>query len=282
MLDSIQALMEKFVTRFDEQVVPGARLDDLEPSLWERFRTPRSAVEAREPFLEKLGMARRDDGGALCPTVAGVLLASEDPRTFLPNAFIQAVAYRGTTVSPARAELAYQLDAADISGPLDRQVIDAWKFVRRNMWVAATKSVGRIDHPQFDLTAVFEALVNAVAHRDYSIHGSKIRLRLFADRLEIFVPGDLTNTMTIESLPLRQAARNEAITSLLARCRVPDDLEALDSTRSTLMDKRGEGVSIILDRSEALSGRRPDYRVVDDAELMLTIWGATRSVVAET
>ena len=39
------------------------------------------------------------------------------------------------------------------------------------------------------MTAVFEAVVNAVAHRDYSVHGSKIRLRLFSDRLELYSPG---------------------------------------------------------------------------------------------
>ncbi len=255
--------------RFDEQVVPRAEMDDLDPALWERFRTPRSKDEARDSFLEKLGMARRDDDGNLRPTVAGVLLATRDPRALLPNAYIQAVAYRGTEVTTSGEP--YQRDAADVSGPLDRQVADAWSFVKKNMRVEAAKDVGRTDRPQFDPTAVFEALVNAVAHRDYAIHGSKIRLRVFDDRLELFAPGALPNTMTVESLALRQAARNEAITSLLARCPVPAEL-AHDSDRTTLMDKRGEGVAIILDRSEALSGRRPRYETIDDAELVLTIW----------
>ena len=56
-----------------------------------------------------------------------------------------------------------------------------------------------------------------MAHRDYSIHGAKIRLRMFADRLELHTPGVIPNTMTVDSLPYRQAARNEALTSLLAK-----------------------------------------------------------------
>jgi predicted HTH transcriptional regulator len=116
--------------------------------------------------------------------------------------------------------------------------------------------------------------VNAVAHRDYAIHGSKIRLRLFSDRLELASPGVLPNTMTVDSLPLRQSARNEVLTSLLARCPVSEDLANLETDRTAMMDKRGEGVGIILDRSERLSGRRPEYRLVDDAELVLTIWAA--------
>lgn len=260
------------IVRFDEQVVPKATLADLSPSLWERFRTVRSSGEKPETFLEKLGMARHDEHSTLRPTVAGVLLATEDPRRFLPNAFIQAVAYAGVREVPTVGTAAYQVDAADITGSLDRQVADVCRFVARNMRVAAVKDVGRTDIPQYDMTAVFEAAVNAVAHRDYAIYGSKIRLRMFADRLELSSPGALTNTMTIDSLPLRQSARNEAVTSLLARCPVPAELPGLKTDRTTMMDKRGEGVRIILERSFDLSGRQPEYRLIDDAELLLTIY----------
>jgi ATP-dependent DNA helicase RecG len=258
------------IIRFDEQTVPGAKLDDLDPLLWERFASSRS-IDSREVLLDKLAMARKDSDGILVPTIAGILMASADPRKWLPNAFIQAVAYRGTSVLPHGGD-AYQIDAADLSGPLDRQVLDAIHFVRKNMRLGANKQEGRQDQPQFDLTAVFEALVNAVAHRDYAIHGAKIRLRMFSDRLEIFSPGAIPNTMTIESLPYRQAARNEAITSLLAKCSVDQEI-TLGPGRTTMMDKRGEGVQIILDNSERLSGIRPAYRLLDDAELLLTIPG---------
>lgn len=262
------------IIRFDEQIVPTATLEDLSNALWERFRTVRSANETREAFLQKLGMARQDQYGVWRPTVAGVLLASADPRKFFPNAFIQAVTYTGPSDIPASASQAYQLDAADITGPLDHQIADACRFVVRNMRTAATKSVGRVDIPEYDISAVFEAIVNAVAHRDYAIHGSKIRLRMYSDRAELYSPGALANTMTVESLPLRQSARNELITSLLSKCPVPGRLPGFTTDRSTMMDKRGEGVGIILERSAALSGRQPEYRVIDDAELLLTIYPA--------
>ena len=256
------------IIRFDEQPVPGAWLDDLDDGLWQRFASLR-VQDTREVLLDKLAMARPDGDGTLRPTIAGVLMASFDPRQWLPNAFIQAVAYRGTGVLP-QGDAAYQLDAQDIIGPLDAQVLVACHFVRKNMQVYASKDEGRHDLPQYDMTAVFEALVNAVAHRDYSIHGAKIRLRLFADRLELYSPGAIPNTMTVDSLPYRQAARNEAITSLLAKCQVPDTDKAITG-RSAMMDKRGEGVQIILEQSEKLSGKRPVYRLVDDSELLLII-----------
>ncbi len=252
--------------RFDEQAVPGARLDDLAPSLWNRFRTVISSHDDQE-FLLKMKLIVPGENDIPSPTVSGVLMACETPDAFMSGAYIQAVCYRGR-----ERDGGYQLDAKDISGPLDIQVRDACRFVERNMRVYAIKAPNRIDTPQFSLNAVFEAVVNAVAHRDYSVYGSKIRLHLFADRLEIFSPGTIPNTMTIDSLSERQSARNELLTSLLARC--PMNFNAIGSQRSSIMDKRGEGVPIIILESEQLSGVRPEYRLLDDAELKLTIYAA--------
>ena len=259
--------------RFDEQIVSHAGLDDLQLDFWERFSTPRSRDE-REDFLSKLHMVRPDDDGTLRPTVAGVLMASKDPRAWLPNAYVQAVFYRGVDIRIGGTTDPYQLDAADISGPLDVQVVEACRFVTKNMKVAAFKNMGRLDWPQFDMAAVFEAMVNAVAHRDYSIHGSKVRLRLFSDRLELYSPGSIPNAMAVEDLAYLQSARNEIITSLLAKCLVPPGEAWLTTDRLTMMDKRGEGVRIIMENSERLSGKLPEYRLVGESELLLTIWAA--------
>jgi predicted HTH transcriptional regulator len=252
------------IIRFDEQSVTIAPREFLKKALWSKFKTPLSPSDDEE-FLLKLKLLTQDDDGNICPSVSGVLMASEQPQIFLSNAFIQAVAYRGT-----ERNAAYQLDAKDIEGPLDVQIAEAYKFVEKNMQVYAVKEPARRDIPQYAMESVFEALVNAVAHRDYSIQGSKIRLHMFADRLEIFSPGTIANTMTIDSLPLRQAARNELLTSLLARC--PLHIETFPGSREFLMDKRGEGVPIIISRSEELSGRRPEYALIDNSELMLTIF----------
>ena len=258
--------------RFDETAIPRASLDDLDEALWKRFAGPQP-VETSERLLSKLAMAVQDDDGSWRPTVAGVLLACREPRRFLPNAFVQAVAYRGKSILP-QAESAYQRDAQDIEGPLDQQIFGACAFVHKNMLVAARKGAtgGREDIPQFDPLAVFEAMTNAVAHRDYSMAGSKVRLRLFDNRLELYSPGALANTMTPDSLAFRQSTRNEAVASLLARCPVSDD--EIKGYRTRIMERRGEGVPIILKRSEKLAGKPPAYRLIDDAELLLTIHAA--------
>lgn len=258
-----------YILPFERQTVTDARLENLSSKLYSRFST--STTEDSTSLLSTLRMVAEDENGELRPTVSGVLMASQHPQSWLPNAFIQAVAYRGTEIRPD--VFPYQLDAADLVGPLDRQIEDACRFVVKNMRVAAFKYMGRVDRPQFDMAAVFEAIVNAVAHRDYSIYGSKIRLQMFEDRLELYSPGSLPNFMTMESLPYLQSTRNNVIVSVLAKCPVPDR-PWMTTERQTMMDRRGEGVPIILGNSERLSSRLPEYRLINDTELMLTIYAA--------
>ena len=249
--------------RFDETPVPGSSPEDLDPGLARRFLRPDAEVTATA--LRKLRVVADDEDDVARITVSGALLCTRDPAAWLPHAFIQAVSYAGE-----RHDFNYQTDARDFGGPLDEQIFGALHFVRRNMLVRATKRTGRVDRPQFSERAVFEALANAVAHRDYSMAGARIRLHMFVDRLEFFVPGALANTLTTDSMHLRQYSRNELIVSLLARCAMPAD-ESVG--RSHIMDRRGDGVPVIRDQSHEFSGRMPEYDLIDDSELRLVIWG---------
>jgi len=249
--------------RFDESVVPGTTPDDLDSRLTTRFL--RRHKEMSEVNLSRLRLIARNDRGVLGLTVTGVLMCTRQPGEWLPHAYIQAVSYAGE-----RRDINYQRDASEIGGPLDRQVSEALHFVRRNMSVRATKGTARIERPQYRDRALFEALVNAVAHRDYSMAGARIRLHMFRNRIELYVPGALANTLTVDSMADRQYCRNELIVSLLARCPVVEDGLA----RQYLMERRGDGVPIILDDSYDLSGQYPEYSLIDESELRLVIWAA--------
>jgi len=252
--------------RFDEQAVPQTDISDLDEGLWRRFVG--DTGDAPKVVLDKLKLITKDDTGILRLTVAGALMATPHPEVFIPNAIIEAVKYRGT-----ERDANYQEDARIIAGSLDTQVRETLSFVKNNMKIMAIKNPGREETPQYSIRAVFEALVNAVAHRDYSIAGSKIRLFMFDDRLELYSPGTVPNSMTIESMSLRQSTRNETISSLLNRCPV-DAVAQPEVKRQFMMDKRGEGVPIILRESTTLSGKKPVYKLIDDAELLLTIYAA--------
>jgi len=261
-----QQRSQALIIHFEEQAVPETTVSDLNEELRQRFLGIARHEEA--VTLRKLRLLTTDDSGHERASVAGIVMCASHPEKWLPSAFIQAVRYRGI-----RQDSNYQIDASEITGPLDEQVRAALAFVGRNMTVGARKEPARIEAPQFSIRAVFEAVVNAVAHRDYSIRGSKIRLFMFDNRLDLYSPGALPNTVTIETMAFRQSTRNELITTLLAKCPVEDPSGQLK--RRFLMEKRGDGVPIILEESRRLSGREPSYRLIDDAELLLTIYSAS-------
>lgn len=252
--------------RFEEQPVMQSGIGDLSEKLWAGYTT--RSDEPADVVLLKRGLLARDEGGTVRASVAGVLFCCEDPQRFLPNAYIEAVRYRGK-----EQDSNYQIDARRIRGPLPRQIEEAMAFLRRNQTIAAVKIPYRVERPQFSERAVFEALVNAAAHRDYFVFGSKIRFFMFDDRLEIYSPGALPNTVTVDSIALRQATRNELVTSLLAETPAAETMG--DVGRRFYMEKRGDGVPAILRESEKLSGKKPAYRLIDDAELLLTIYAAS-------
>ena len=247
---------------YDRQTVPNTGFETLSEQLWESLL---SVAAAAEPIrgLANMRLLARDEADVLRATVAGVLLCAKTPQQWLPQAVIAATHYRG------KDRASEQLDAQEIEGPLPSQIADGMKFVARNMRVAARKSPARENIPQYSTTAVFEALVNAVAHRDYSITSRRIRLSMFSDRLEIDTPGQLPNGMTIESMHASQATRNETIASVFGRIPVGDVPGS--AHRRYLMERRGDGVAIIFKETQETAGMRPEYSVVGESSLVLSM-----------
>lgn len=258
---------------FDKQPVPGTGFGSLDESLWKPLLSAEGAAFP-ELALEKMGLLTDDENGTTRATVAGVLLCTRSPEEWLPNACISAVCYQGEDRASG------QIDAQIITGPLNRQIADAVAFAVRNMRVGAYKNPARTDLPQYSEKALFEAIVNAVVHRDYSIQGSKIRLSMFTGRIEIISPGGLPNNLTIDSMDVRQSTRNEALASMFGRMSVENVLGS--GERQFFMERRGDGVPIIYRETEALSGKIPDYELIDDSELILTIPAADTNVTPST
>lgn len=247
-----------FEGQLDEQPVMSASEADLDSKLLERFFTGPPAVPWRE-LLRKTRVLVRDENDVDHPSVAALLAFAPEPEVHLPSAVIEAGLYRREALDSADL-----LHTQTITGPLAGQIDQAITFVDRFMLKPARKSAGRIDYPQYSIEAVREAIVNAVAHRYYSLAGAKIRLFLFSDRLELYSPGALPNTLTLDDMPYRVFTRNQLLVSFLSR------LYSAKTGRAFL-ESRGEGVRKILEESTRLAGRTPQYRLLGE-ELLLTIW----------
>ena len=106
--------------------------------------------------------------------------------------------------------------------------------------IADTK---RVDVSEYPMDVVREAITNAVAHRDYSIAGSRIRVFILDDRLEIISPGRLPNTINLENIAYRQYSRNRLIMEYLLKM--------------GYVERLGTGIRLMLSRMRELFGREP-------------------------
>ena len=258
---------------FDKQPIPDSGLNTLDKSLWKHILSSEGLKEP-EIALNNLALLSPDHANVTRATVAGILLCTQHPENWLSSAHIKATCYSGIDRASS------QLDSLKITGPVNQQIQEAIVFVKRNMRVAAIKDPGRIDLPQYSLKAIFEAIVNAVVHRDYSVAASAIRLSIFQDRLAINSPGSLPNDLTIDSMSTRQATRNEVLASVFSRMPVTNIPGS--NHRQFLMEKRGDGVTIIRRETRELCGKYPVFELLDDAELQLTIPAANTIPKAET
>lgn len=262
----LQSRSQGGIISFDKQIVANTHKHTLTERLYLRFISKDTRNHEIDDLLRKRHLLVKD-GSNDRATVAAVLMCHDSPDGYINNSFIQAVYYSGV-----EKDANYQIDAQDFRGPLDQQITDAFHFVEKYNQISARKTIGRIDQPQYSMRAVFEALVNAVVHRDYSIAASKIRLFMFSDRLELHSPGELANSLTLESLPYDQATRNELLARLLTETTLDDDTGNKIEKRRFL-ELRGEGVGIILNESKELSGKTPIYELFGE-ELRLTIFAA--------
>ena len=178
-------------------------------------------------------------------TVGGILLFGKEPQRFLSQSGIDLARYSGTDISH---EI---IDRANLDGTLDELIDQAVTFVKRN-----TRSSGiitgtkRIDISEYPMDVVREAITNAVAHRDYSIAGSRIRTFIFDDRLEIHSPGGLPNTINLENIAYRQYSRNRLIMEYLLKL--------------GYVERLGTGIKLMQRRMLEHCGREPEFLEKDD------------------
>lgn len=238
---------------FDEQPAVPATVLDLD---WNRLE----ACFGRAPGLPWFDVLRKarvvvhDDQRTDRPSVAGLLTSGKDPTEHLPAAWIKAAYFRGTR--PSSNDLVHEERHC---GPAPDQIDAAIAFIMR----FATATRPNRDS-LYDLDAVHEAIVNAVAHRNYSIAGATIRLFLFTDRLEFYSPGSPPNALTLEEMPDRICTRNPLLVHFLSHRHTM-------RTGRFFIESRGTGVRKILEGGEAHSTRRPKYELFGE-ELRLTLW----------
>jgi ATP-dependent DNA helicase RecG len=250
----------------DLRLCEGAALEDLAPEKVEAYRQELSRRQPGSPLVrqptEQLLLqvsAAVEVRGRLRPTLAGMLFFGRDPQHFYPAFTITFMHFAGISTARVSPEDALYLDNREFRGTLPAMIDGARAIVLEKLSKQAVmEGFVRQDVLEYPEFAYREAIVNAVSHRDYSLEGSFIQVRLYADRLEVQSPGGLGGHLTVDNIVYEQYTRNPHIVQLL------EDLG--------YVEHRGLGVDQMI-RAMANAGLKPPVFADRGSSFWVTLKG---------
>jgi ATP-dependent DNA helicase RecG len=236
--------------RDDEIPVDEATVADLDSelvgALLDRKREPEGSAFRKlddVASLITLKAASRVDG-SVHPTLGGLIGLGKFPQQFFPALGVTFVAYPTPRLGETGPGGERFLDNRRIDGPIPRMIAPLLDALRRNMKRRAIVRDGfRQDLWEYPETALREAFVNALAHRDLSgfARSTPVQIQMFPDRLAIVNPGGLHGAVTLEQLGDEgvSSARNQVLMKLLEDVAVPGE-------RFAVCENRGSGIGAMV------------------------------------
>lgn len=199
--------------QFEKQPVKTSSYEDIDEEktrdFLERYTQKRDVEIPDLPLpqiLVNMGVVTKEKN-RIIPTTTGLLFFCKNPQKFIPHSRVKIARFKG--VVPVDF-----VDKAELTGSLLEIIEESEKFIKRNTR-KASKIIDfeRIDIPEYPYVAIREAIVNAIAHREYITDKSPIQIGIFDDRIEIVNPG--VPKIAVAELEGKHIPRNELICKLL-------------------------------------------------------------------
>ena len=208
----------------------------------------------------------RDENGKL--TNAGALLADDSP---IRHSRLFCTRWNGLDKSGGMVDA---LDSAEYSGSLIILLNEGVGFVKRNMKTMWKKTANsRIEMPEYCERSVFEALVNALIHRDYTILGSEVHIDIYDDRLTIYSPGGMADGTRVQERDISNISstrRNPVLADIFGRL--------------GYMERQGSGFKKITEAYYAAHNYRAELEpkfYSDSVSFQVTLYNLNYNVSAE-
>ena len=231
----------------EEQVIRAATIEDIDRDAFRSFLRAQGLETDEEPQppleedMKNAGLLAMSDEN-LHPTLYGVMVFGRDPQNHPQTSsfFIQCAAYAGLDRATD------VVSVADAKGRLEVQINRAMGWGRILGRKEIYRGILRHDVPLIPDSALREALVNAVIHREYAITGSSVLFEVFSDRIDVTSPGTLPNHMEVESVRAgsRPRSRNESMAHAMVVAK--------------LMERRGRGWPLMRRTMREFNGTEPD------------------------
>lgn len=254
---------------FEDQIIEDASLDDIDENIVNQYKEVMDVSHAHstEELLAARGFIRN---GKI--TNAAILLFGRYPGKFLPNARVRFLRYEGNkSLTGEHINITKEKNFDDAIPVLIPKVTNFVRDQLREFQMLDTDGKFKIipEYPEF---AWFEGIVNAVLHRDYRIRGEHIRISMFDDRLEIFSPGRLPNTITLENMKYKRFSRNPRIARILTEFgwvkelnegvnRIYDEMQQSFLNVPVYSEPNGDSVLLVLENSITSRHLRAEERM---------------------
>ncbi len=205
---------------FDETEVFRTSVSDLDQDSFERFfrdfLNMKITTENIHTYMKNLKVISSGDK----PTLSGILFFGIQPQVFFPTTKVIAAYIKGNDISIPPT------DKKEIKGKIPEILENTLQFLRLHLREEhKIRGMESELYPEIPIEALREALVNAVAHRDYTI-SAPIRIFIFTNRVEFHTPGNLPNSVTIESMKIggSHVLRNPTLYNFLAKMGLVTDI----------------------------------------------------------
>lgn len=249
------------VPRTDMSCLDDVRLMNYVKDILRDPDVPQS-TEAWQARLLGLGFLT-EAAGNICCTIAGLVLFGKNPRRYLKQAGLRVMAFQGDD-KEYQAALDEIIDGPMVGrwdidqggkrlvdgGVIERFMEAMTPFISQES-AHVNEELRRETHWFYALEAVREALINALAHRDWT-RFVEIEVSAYSNRLEIISPGTLPNSMTVEKMKAGQRSPRNTIVMEVLR-------------DYGYVDYRGMGVRTkIVPLTKALTGKEPEFELTED------------------
>ncbi len=255
--DALKAIFDEGQPDYSAELCPGASIDDLDEMAVGRLRELWFAASENQA-LNEMGTAQLLEDAEL--TVDGKI-------TYAALILLGSRKGLGRHLAQAETIFEYRSSESDIAHAQRMEfrqgflgfIDELWKTINlRNEVHLFRDGLFRHEISTFNEGAVREAILNALAHRDYRLGGS-IFVRQFPRKLEIISPGGFPLGITLENLLWRQSPRNRRVAEVMAKC--------------NLVERSGQGVNLMVEACVQESKPLPDFSASDDFEVTLVLNG---------
>ncbi|MBC8162454.1 MAG: hypothetical protein H7Z42_14685 [Roseiflexaceae bacterium] len=201
------------IEHVDALPVRGTTLTDLDMERIVRHVQRARTVDMIDPIAylrDRQGVVAVDN--VLVPTLGGLLCFGTAPQRYLPMSGIAITRYTGNVAHSQQV-----IDIRDLTGSLF-DLIDAaesYLWTQSNHGFRLVDSPRRVPLDQYPKTVLRELIVNALAHRDYRVTGSRVNIQLFKNEIEWSSPGGLPPGITVENILKSQYTRNPVLVGFL-------------------------------------------------------------------